>query len=176
MMELNEENKDIKIDDEIKDRLNTENAGDLSRCNLLINYLPQEMNDTELETLFSDDGPIVSAKVVKDKTTKKSLGYGFVKFKNIEDAITSVNKKNGLSVGHKTIKVSFARPSSDEIKNCKIYVANLPKNFSEDDIMKLFSSVILDLLILIDSFNCLIILAWGDNRDSCLKRKSLGVE
>ena len=93
------------------------------------------------QSLFAEFGEIVMTKVVRDKNTKKSLGYGFVKFLKEEDAANAIEKMNGLSVGHKNLKVSIARPPSLEIRNCKLYVTNLPKEYNERDVVLLFKQV-----------------------------------
>ena len=80
-------------------------------------------------------------KVVRDKNTKKSLGYGFVKFLREEDALFAIDKMNGLTIGNKQLKVSIARPPSLEIRNCKLYVTNLPKEYNERDVVQLFKEV-----------------------------------
>ncbi len=80
-------------------------------------------------------------KVVRDKNTKKSLGYGFVKFSKEYDAMIAIEKMNGHSLGHKIIKVTIARPPSLDIRNCKLYVTNLPKEYTEVEVMNLFKEV-----------------------------------
>lgn len=80
-------------------------------------------------------------KVVTDRNTKKSLGYGFVKFAREDDAKTAIKKLNGFTIDHKCLKVSIARPPSLEIRNCKLYVTNLPKEFGENDVVELFREV-----------------------------------
>lgn len=80
-------------------------------------------------------------KVVRDKNTKKSLGYGFVKFLKEDDAVFAIDKMNGYSLGHKNLKVSIARPPSLEIRNCKLYVTNLPKEYTEREVVALFKEV-----------------------------------
>ena len=97
------------------------------KCNLIVNYLPQNIDDTALAILFANEGVVSAAKVVRNKLTKKSLGFGFVKFQKEEDAKEAIAAKNGFVIGHKKLKVAYARPSCEEIKNCKIYVTNLPK-------------------------------------------------
>lgn len=82
------------------------------------------------------------AKVIKDKVTKRSLGYGFVKYSNEESAAEAIAKKGGMILGRKQLKVTYARPSCDEIKNCKLYVTNLPRDYSEREVMALFQQVI----------------------------------
>ena len=89
--------------------------------------------------MFDEYGEIAGAKVVKDKVSRKSLGYGFVKFVKDDDASAAIEGKNGYSMGHKKLKVSLARPPSVEIRNCKLYITNLPKDFSEKEVMDLFS-------------------------------------
>ena len=84
---------------------------------------------------------IAVAKVVKDKLTKKSLGFGFVKFLREDDAIAAIDAKNGFLMGPKKLKVSLARPPSIEIRNCKLYITNLPKEFSEREVTDLFTQV-----------------------------------
>jgi len=115
---------------------NSKNGSD--KCNLIINYLPHSIDDAALLVLFSEFGEISMAKVVKDKATKKSLGYGFVKFVNEADACAAVESKNGFPMGHKKLKVSIARPASEEIRNCKLYVTNLPKEMTEKEVLDLF--------------------------------------
>ena len=68
--------------------------------------------------MFDEYGEIAGAKVVKDKVSRKSLGYGFVKFVKDDDASAAIEGKNGYSMGHKKLKVSLARPPSVEIRNC----------------------------------------------------------
>mmetsp|Transcript_18914 Transcript_18914/g.19034 ORF Transcript_18914/g.19034 Transcript_18914/m.19034 type:complete len:437 (-) Transcript_18914:383-1693(-) len=109
------------------------------KCNLIINYLPQDINDNALRSLFAECGEIAQAKVVRDKMTKKSLGFGFVKFIDEEDAQSAIMQMNGFPIGHKKLKVSLARTPSDDIRNCKLYVTNLPRVYTEYDVANLFS-------------------------------------
>ena len=138
----------------------TETSND-DKSNLIINYLPVDIDDFMLKNLFAEHGNIQQTKVVRDKITKKSLGiqickvpppiyphihsigFGFVKFSTKEEALDAIEKKNGFMIGSKRIKVSIARVSSDEIRHCKLYVTNIPRIFSEKDVLDLFSRVIL---------------------------------
>lgn len=80
-------------------------------------------------------------KVVRDKNSKKSLGYGFVKFVREVDAQTAIDTMNGYTFGSKVLKVTLARPPSLEIRNCKLYITNLPKNYGEPEVISLFKEV-----------------------------------
>jgi ELAV like protein 2/3/4 len=80
-------------------------------------------------------------KVVYNKDTTESLTYGFVKFERHEDALSAIHSLNGLEIYGKKMKVSFARPSDPEIKNSKIFITRLPRNYSNEDIHQLFIEV-----------------------------------
>jgi len=81
------------------------NLSDKIRTNLIINYLPPTMTQDEIKDLFGSIGAIESCKLVRDKTTGQSLGYGFVNFIRTEDADKAVKTMNGLRLQNKTIKV-----------------------------------------------------------------------
>ncbi|XP_019885883.1 sex-lethal homolog isoform X3 [Ooceraea biroi] len=109
------------------------------RTNLIINYLPQNMNEKDLYSLFVTIGPVESCRVMKDYKTGYSYGFGFVNYAKAEDAATAISTLNGLQVQNKRLKVSFARPSGEEIKETNLYVTNLPRNITESQIDEIFS-------------------------------------
>uniref|UniRef100_A0A1A9UYJ7 RRM domain-containing protein n=1 Tax=Glossina austeni TaxID=7395 RepID=A0A1A9UYJ7_GLOAU len=87
-------------------------------------------------------GEIESAKIIRDKfqvyidplnpqalSEGQSLGYGFVNYVRPQDAEQAGTVLNGLPLQSKTIKVSFARPSSDAIKSAKWMHYNLMGRF-----------------------------------------------
>jgi ELAV like protein 2/3/4 len=98
-----------------------------SKTNLIVNYLPQTMTQEEIRSLFSSIGEVESCKLIRDKITGQSLGYGFVNYHRAEDAEKAINTLNGLLLQNKTIKVSYARPSSEAIKGANLYVSGLPR-------------------------------------------------
>ncbi|XP_063220357.1 ELAV-like protein 1 isoform X3 [Bacillus rossius redtenbacheri] len=110
-----------------------------SKTNLIVNYLPQTMTQEEIRSLFSSIGEVESCKLIRDKVTGQSLGYGFVNYHRPEDAEKAINTLNGLRLQNKTIKVSYARPSSEAIKGANLYVSGLPKNMTQQDLENLFS-------------------------------------
>ncbi|VDM95825.1 unnamed protein product [Thelazia callipaeda] len=114
------------------------NDNDTRATNLIINYLPQNMTQEEVRVLFSTLGEIGSCKLVRDKVSGQSLGYGFVNYVRQEDAYKAVTSLNGLRLQNKTIKVSFARPSSESIKGANLYVSGLAKTMSQVDLEELF--------------------------------------
>ncbi|XP_053990715.1 ELAV-like protein 2 isoform X5 [Hylaeus anthracinus] len=110
-----------------------------SKTNLIVNYLPQSMTQDEIRSLFASIGEVESCKLIRDKLTGQSLGYGFVNYHRPEDAEKAINTLNGLRLQTKTIKVSYARPSSEAIKGANLYVSGLPKNMTQQDLENLFS-------------------------------------
>ncbi|XP_049844992.1 ELAV-like protein 3 isoform X16 [Schistocerca gregaria] len=118
---------------------NTGGQQEESKTNLIVNYLPQTMTQEEIRSLFSSIGEVESCKLIRDKVTGQSLGYGFVNYHRPEDAEKAINTLNGLRLQNKTIKVSYARPSSEAIKGANLYVSGLPKNMTQQDLENLFS-------------------------------------
>lgn len=59
--------------------------------------------------------------------TGYSFGFGFVNFVRPEDASRAIEVMNGLQVENKRLKVSYARPAGEDIKDTNLYVQNLPR-------------------------------------------------
>ncbi|XP_063227749.1 protein sex-lethal-like [Bacillus rossius redtenbacheri] len=108
--------------------------------NLIVNYLPQSMTEKELFNMFVTIGPVESCRVMKDFKTGYSFGFGFVNFTKAEDAARAIKTLNGLEIQNKRLKVSYARPSGDEIKGTNVYITNLPRNINENYLDGLFGS------------------------------------
>ncbi|VDL94557.1 unnamed protein product [Schistocephalus solidus] len=85
---------------------NNAECGD-NKTNLIVNYLPQSMTQEEIRVLFAAVGKIASCKLIRDKTTGQSLGYGFVNFVDAEDATKAIKLFNGMRLRNKTIKLQF---------------------------------------------------------------------
>lgn len=97
------------------------------KTNLIINYLPPSMSEGELKNLFGEFGTVSSCKLVRDRVSGNSLGYAFVNYEEPDQAAKAVRELNRLRVQTKNIKVSYARPSSEDIKNANLYISGLPK-------------------------------------------------
>jgi len=109
--------------------------------NLLVNYLPSYMDSTVLRSLFAPHGTIVSSKVVVDHASGISRGYGFVKFKSVEDGINAQKALHKFQIGRKTLKVSFSRrlQSGDKTKhNTNLYLSNLDPLLRQEDLERHF--------------------------------------
>jgi RNA recognition motif-containing protein len=102
--------------------------------NLIANYLPQAFTCQELRILFAKYGEIRNCKLVYDRLSGESLCFGFVNFVRSDDAVRAICELNGCKIVNKHIKVSYARPSSESIKNTNLYVCGIPKYWSLDDL------------------------------------------
>ena len=102
--------------------------------NVIVNYLPPEVTEAYLRSMFSTCGVLSGCKLMRDKVTGVSLGYAFVNFGSEVDAAKAITNYDGHPLGSKKIRVSYARPSSSEIKNANLYISGLPKHIGEEEL------------------------------------------
>jgi RNA recognition motif-containing protein len=81
--------------------------------NIFIAGLSYKVNDADLSTLFEEYGAITSAKVVVDRQTGRSKGYGFVEMDDNDAATKAIAELNGAEYDGRTISVSEARPREE---------------------------------------------------------------
>jgi cold-inducible RNA-binding protein len=77
---------------------------------LFVGSLPWALNDQSLEDLFKEFGAVSSAKVIMDRESGRSKGFGFVEFDDDDAAKAAIDKMNNSDVQGRTIVVSVARP------------------------------------------------------------------
>ncbi|XP_034490657.1 protein sex-lethal isoform X4 [Drosophila innubila] len=109
-----------------------------SNTNLIVNYLPQDMTDRELYALFRAIGPINTCRIMRDYKTGYSFGYAFVDFTSEMDSQRAIKVLNGITVRNKRLKVSYARPGGESIKDTNLYVTNLPRTITDDQLDTIF--------------------------------------
>lgn len=108
------------------------------KTKLIVNYLPQSMSDNEFRILFSKIGPLESYKVMRDKTTNYSFGYGFVDYQNPEDAANAISKLNEYKMENKTLRVAYSKPQGSS-KNVNLYITGLGPATDEEKVKEIFS-------------------------------------
>jgi cold-inducible RNA-binding protein len=79
---------------------------------LFIGGLSWDTTDDGLRQAFASYGEITEAKVITDRDTGRSRGFGFVTFAQDDDAKTAISKMDGTSLDGKTIKVNEAQEKS----------------------------------------------------------------
>uniref|UniRef100_A0A7N0UWB4 RRM domain-containing protein n=1 Tax=Kalanchoe fedtschenkoi TaxID=63787 RepID=A0A7N0UWB4_KALFE len=94
--------------------------------------LGNEVNDDVLTKAFSRFPSFNMAKVVRDKRTGKTKGYGFISFANVSDLAAALKEMNGKYVGNRPIKLCKSnwkeRIDFDALKRQKNYTPKKPKN------------------------------------------------
>lgn len=110
---------------------------DPSDGNLIINYLPNEWTEIELLALFSPCGEILSARIVRERFSRRSKGFGFVKFTGREEAQRAIHAMNGRIMSGKQIKVSFAKARRSRAK-ANLFVSRFPSDWTSVALKKLF--------------------------------------
>ena len=81
--------------------------------NLYISNLSYNISDEDLRQLFADYGEITSAKVIMDRETGRSRGFGFVELSDDEIAKKAIEELNQASYDGKVINITEARPRED---------------------------------------------------------------
>lgn len=77
---------------------------------LYVGSLPYSTTEQELSQLFSQHGTVQSAKVITDRYTGQSRGFGFVEMATGEEAQKAITALNGTDLGGRTLVVNEARP------------------------------------------------------------------
>ena len=81
--------------------------------NLYISNLSYNISDEDLRLLFADYGEITSAKVIMDRETGRSRGFGFVELSDDELAKKAIEELNQASYDGEVINITEARPRED---------------------------------------------------------------
>ena len=79
---------------------------------LFVGGLSWETTDSDLQKAFAPFGEITEAKVITDRGTGRSRGFGFVTYARDEDAKTAISKMHGTSLDGRTITVNEAQEKS----------------------------------------------------------------
>ena len=77
---------------------------------LYVGGLPFSTTDEELSAAFAEHGTVASAKVITDRETGRSKGFGFVEFEKDEEGKAAEAAMNETDLGGRTIRVNEARP------------------------------------------------------------------
>ncbi len=77
---------------------------------LFVGSLPWAVNDDALKSAFEVHGSVVSAKVITDRQTGRSRGFGFVEMENESEASKAIEALNGAELKGRNIVVSEAKP------------------------------------------------------------------
>ena len=77
---------------------------------LYVGSLPYSTTEQQLSELFAQHGTVQSAKVITDRYTGQSRGFGFVEMATNDEAQKAIQALNGAALGGRTLVVNEARP------------------------------------------------------------------
>ena len=80
---------------------------------IYVGNLPYSVTDSSLKSNFAEFGNVSSAKVMMDRETGNSKGFGFVEMGSAEAAQAAITALHGMSVDGRSIVVSLARPREE---------------------------------------------------------------
>jgi RNA recognition motif-containing protein len=79
---------------------------------LYVGNLSFSMTDTSLEQAFAAFGTVESAKVITDRDSGRSKGFGFVEMSSEQEATTAIEKMNGATLEGRPLTVNEAKPQA----------------------------------------------------------------
>ena len=81
--------------------------------NIYVGNLPFDVTDESLATSFSEYGEVTTARVIIDRFSGRSRGFGFVEMPKTEEAQAAIQSLNGTDMAGRTLTVNEARPRED---------------------------------------------------------------
>jgi len=81
--------------------------------NLFVGNLPYNMTSDDMAQVFAGAGTVVSAKVISDKYSGRSRGFGFVEMSTDDEAKKAIEMFNGKDVDGRALVVNEAKPRED---------------------------------------------------------------
>lgn len=85
--------------------------------NIYVGNLDYEINETDLKEIFEEFGTIKETKIIYDKMSGRSKGFGFVTMDNREEANKAMEELNGSELENRTMVVNEARPRKNHFNN-----------------------------------------------------------
>ena len=82
--------------------------------NIYVGNLPFNLGEDDLSKFFEEYGEVSSVKIISDKFTGRSKGFGFVEMDNDDEARTAIEELNNAEVAGRNIKVNESRPRSND--------------------------------------------------------------
>ena len=92
--------------------------------NIYVSNLSFAVQDEDLKSYFAEYGDVSSAKVIMDKFTNRSKGFGFVEMSDDATAQKAIAELDGATVDGRTIKVNIARPREERSERKPSYSNN----------------------------------------------------
>ncbi|MCD4770195.1 MAG: RNA-binding protein [Bacteroidales bacterium] len=85
--------------------------------NIYVGNLAYSIEENDLKEIFQEFGEIESVKIITDKYSGRSKGFGFVVMESDDEAKAAIENLNGKVVDNREITVNEARPRNDNFNN-----------------------------------------------------------
>ncbi|WCJ31222.1 Polyadenylate-binding protein 2 [Euphorbia peplus] len=117
-------------------------AGQFMSTSLYVGDLDYNVTETQLYDVFNQLGQVVSIRVCRDLTSRRSLGYAYVNYTNVHDAARAMDVLNFTPLNGKTIRImySYRDPTIRKSGAGNIYIKNLDKSIDNKALHDTFSS------------------------------------
>ncbi|KAK9290958.1 hypothetical protein L1049_009138 [Liquidambar formosana] len=109
---------------------------------LYVGDLDWNVTDSQLYDLFNQLGQVVSVRVCRDLSTRRSLGYGYVNYSNPQDAARALDVLNFTPLNGKSIKIMYSHrdPNIRKSGTANIFIKNLDKGIDHKALHDTFST------------------------------------
>ncbi len=80
---------------------------------IYVGNLPYSTREEDLREVFEAHGNVENVKIIRDRETGRSRGFGFVEMSTDEETNAAISALNGSDLGGRTLKVSLSKPRND---------------------------------------------------------------
>jgi RNA recognition motif-containing protein len=80
---------------------------------IYVGNLPYTFREEDIAQLFAPYGEVYEIRLITDRDTRQSKGFGFVELASDEEARRAIGELNGTPVGNRTLTVNEARPQTE---------------------------------------------------------------
>ncbi len=80
--------------------------------NIYVGNLDFKVNESDLKDIFGEYGTVASVKIIIDKYSGRSKGFGFVEMENQSDGKKAIDELNGATLENRALKVNESKPKN----------------------------------------------------------------